>query len=127
MGCSACQRAQNRQRAREAASAAACAVCRFSASVDPSECSYGLEGVQVALRVKGQNCPLNRFPDSDGIVRFWKCRWFGVPMPVRLWLALRHPKHPSVESWAGCGCLVRVKAYLARLDPMAHWVTKSGG
>ena len=111
MPCGPCQAAKSRQKA----SAAACAVCGYSVGIDPVECRYASEGVQVALRVRGQSCPDGRFPDEAGLMRWLGCRWYGVPYPVRVWLWLRHPRHPRPSSFAGCGCLVRLKSAMRRV------------
>ena len=106
MTCGGCESRMATQRDR----AALCAVCRHSGGVDPSECRYASQGVPVALRIN-TGCPAENYPDSHGVVRWARCRWYGVPYPVRVWLWLRHPKHPKPSSFAGCGCLVRLKTW----------------
>lgn len=67
------------------------------------------EGLPIAHRVVGGMCPLNRFPDRENIVRWLGVRWYGVPMPIRLWAWATHPKHPRPGTFSGCGCVKVLK------------------
>lgn len=49
---------------------------------------------------------------SGGIVEWAGFEWHGVPYPLRWWLWATRPAHPKPSSFAGCGCLVELKAAL---------------
>lgn len=59
----------------------------------------------------GGACPLGRYPDERGVIRWRGVQWLGVPMPVRLWLVLRG-KLSRPEAMAGCGCVRALKVRL---------------
>lgn len=65
-------------------------------------------GQPVMVRVTIEDCPVGTF-DRGPLVRWLGVMWYGVPMPVRLWLRLTHPKRPRVGSFGGCGCIKRLK------------------
>ena len=75
------------------------------------------DGQRVELRVSANDCPAGRFPVA-GIARWAGLDWHGTPYPLRLWAWIAHPRHPKPISFAGCGCLVELKAALRefRLD-----------
>lgn len=67
-----------------------------------------VDGMTIGKRLQDDaSCPLGRWPDADGLVRWLGMRWHGVPMPVRLVLAVR--------LYPGCGCIVPMKAAWKRL------------
>lgn len=89
---------------------AACLFCPH-ATVEkamPVQCT--LDGRSIGDHADGV-CPIGRV--KDGNVR-WGVWWYGVPFPHRLWLWAFHKSHPSISSWAGCGCIKRVKDLWSR-------------
>ena len=56
---------------------------------------------------------------ETGIVTWLGVRWYGVPMPARVWIWIRQRPELGREAWRpgdfdGCGCAVRVKGWLSR-------------
>lgn len=72
-------------------------------------CTVSGESLGEHIPLHTRDCPLNRYPDDDGIVLWFWIRWHGVPYPIRLWIRLTHSKHPHPRSFAGCGCVVSLK------------------
>lgn len=62
----------------------------------------------VLVRITLEQCPARTFAE-DGIVRWLGIEWYGVPMPVRWWLRLTHPKRPKIRGFSGCGCVKVLK------------------
>lgn len=106
MPCHSCQPSPDHSATR----AAMCAACP---AANPTLTHCTVDGGRLWGRVE---CPLGRYPDAEGVVRWWRARWHGVPMPLRLWLILRgRSASGRPEEFAGCGCLVRAKEWLQRL------------
>lgn len=71
--------------------------------------SKGLGSLPVALMIMGQAiCPLDRWPDADGRVRWAGVLWEGLPEPLRWWATLRTGR---TRFWPGCGCVVWIKQH----------------
>lgn len=68
----------------------------------------GAPAMATKERIDRGMCPRGRAPDKRGRVRWMGLVWFGVPMPIRLWLMAR-AVIPHLKHTAGCGCLVWLK------------------
>lgn len=105
-GCNAKQTTDGVRRSR----AAMCCVCRWG-GWNARTCRR--DGASVSLRVRGKDatCPRG-WHTTDGLVRWMGLRWYGVPYPVRVVLAvLAESPHVSVKAaeFDGCGCVKALK------------------
>lgn len=103
-----------------AARAAMCSVCGRRRA-----CPSAVRGEMVLLSVGAERrapllCPIGRFPDADGTVRWLGVRWLGVPWPVRVYVGLRaaarvlHSYVGTDRRYGGCGCIARLRAVVTR-------------
>ena len=95
--------------------AAMCAAC-------PRWCGRSTPELVQLTAMGKPHCPLGKHYAGPGQTRFLGVRWYGVPMPVRLWLRLKgwlwdahSPRACVSEVWDGCGCIVTLKAAAQRL------------
>lgn len=71
-------------------------------------------------RKPGWECPIGRWPDAGGLVRWMGLRWMGTPKPVRVWVGLLKAwsAYRQVQSpgyFPACGCIYPLKRAWLRL------------
>lgn len=88
-----------------------CAVCPERRG---DSCGAAPEPVLIRIRVVGNSCPLNRFPDRHGLVWLSGLRFMGVPRQIR-WSMVRAGKLSASAALPGCGCLYALKLAWVRL------------
>lgn len=105
---------------RRSCAAAMCHTClrakrrwRGPRGVESVECR--VSGKRVLLHIMNEPCPLGKHPDKDGVIRWAWAKWVGPPMPLRWILWAFTPNHRPPSWYAGCGCLVRLRALTARI------------
>jgi hypothetical protein len=87
------------------------AMCLTCGSRRGWECARS--GLTVHLHVLGRaECPVGRFPDERGRVRWWGVFTDGVPKATRWWIRLRWGVR---FQGAGCGCFTALKRAWARI------------
>lgn len=80
----------------------------------------------------GPDSPVRRFADADGVVTWWKIRWYGVPWPIRPIIAFKYAgtdRPGIVDRLPLCGCSVRLKALADRVNEFMErspWEEKHG-
>jgi hypothetical protein len=107
--CSPCKAAGEVARTNKAM----CAACGWRDGGTCRKAGHTLTGVAVA---EGLLCPLGRHTTvaKGGVVTWRWLRWWGVPGPVRVELAVKGVKLRRGEELPGCGCLVWLKAWAER-------------
>lgn len=110
MSCGDCVKKPAASRGEIHTRAAMCSVCRAG---ERGTSDFGRRGTvrcSVSGRdirdhvVHGSPCPLRVHPEPGELVLRWaRVEWYGVPMPVRLWLRRR----PG--AFEGCGCIKPLK------------------
>lgn len=107
--CSPCKAAGEVARTNKAM----CAACGWRDGQTCRRAGHTLTAVAVA---EGLLCPLGRHTTvaKGGVVTWRWLRWWGVPGPVRVELAVKGVKLRRGEELPGCGCLVAVKAWAER-------------
>lgn len=75
-------------------------------------------------------CPLRRWPDDAGIVRWWRMEWYGVPYPIKVrlalhgaWVALR--LRLAKDYLPGCGCNRWLKDRWVGLKSLVNGLVRS--
>jgi hypothetical protein len=117
----------------QSAAAAMCLVCPSARRVR-GVLMCNASQANTLLHIRGKPCPEHRHPSPAGVVRWLGIDWYGVPYPVRLWLAhapkaarrvvtllAGSPWHDRLAALArqqplskpsalpGCGCIKRLK------------------
>jgi hypothetical protein len=98
--------------------AAMCQTCdrsRRNASGSAVECRV-LGRPIVAAVVESMACPIGRWPDARGRVRWLGLWWLGVPEPLRWRLVAALRREP--RGLTGCGCVAALKE--SRLGPIVE-------
>lgn len=67
-----------------------------------------------------RTCPLKRWPDESGKVRWLGMKWRGLPWPLRIRIALEAAvrsfrKRMEETRYPGCGCHDRIKSLIERI------------
>lgn len=116
MGCGCGQAAELKVTAVASTRAAMCHTCIWAEHdpIDPwgvGAVSCTINGESIQHNVMAGTCEKNKYPDSFGRTRWLGILWWGVPFPIRVWLWATHPNHRRPSWFAGCGCIVRLKAF----------------
>lgn len=104
-------------------------MCETCSSCSLAGTRYGRGGVACTIdgvpasRALSRPCPRGRHPDRQNVVRWMGVRWYGVPMPLRIWLRIAHPRHPRIFRWDGCGCVVVLKRGIETIGLVLRMMT----
>ena len=100
--------------------AAMCEVCRYA---DRGTDAHGVRTavwcrkakIPVYAAITISRCPVGRFEayrtneHETPIYKWAFIRWYGVPMPIRIYHRLFTAAHPSTKAYEGCGCIKALK------------------
>ena len=104
------------------ANAAMCLACEHTERTCGDEWRKGaklcIDGKPAAEHAAAGSCPIGRHMDpKTRRIRWMGVSWRGVPLPVRLYARLMHPKHPKPKTFGDCGCIDKFKSAWERLHP----------
>jgi hypothetical protein len=115
MACGSCKTKKTPKVVDEMRSAM-CSACGYSDfSKELTTCTINNAPHVILVTNEGLPCPLGRFPDRRGRIRWWGLTWMGPPWPIRVylhmngWLSTIEP-----DGW-GCGCIYRLKTLGRRM------------